>query len=254
MNSHPALRELTAQADFAARFSETVQKVSSATDAAEAVILLKQAASLLGADTAAFGSFIRDDPSHASYRILLACDPVWCLEYGRRAWHLDDPWLNYALEHSEPIRARELAAQSAAQRSLIELAKQFGVESAVIVPAPSGGQVTRVGVLLLGSPIPDYFEDDGFIALKVQARSLAMELHEWWIDQIKRELIAERRITPEDIVLLRRERLGQSTKKIASELDASPSSIDSRFQRINAKLDVPNRRLAAHLAAEYGLI
>jgi len=254
MSSSLSLHDLTAQPDYAARVSEIVQKVASAADAAEALALLKQAAQLMGADSAAFGSFIRDDPSHESYRFLLACDPVWCLEYGRRAWFADDPWLIYALEHSEPARASEVAIETPEQQSIVDLAREFGVESAAIIPAPSGGRVTRVGVLCLGSSTAGFFEDAGFIALKIQARSLAMELHEWWINQIKRELIADRRITPEDLVLLRRERLGHSTKKIAADLDASPSSIDSRFQRINAKLDAPNRKVAANLAAEYGLI
>ena len=34
----------------------------------------------------------------------------------------------------------------------------------------------------------------------------------------------------------------------------SPTAVNSRFQRLNAKLGVPNRKAAAQLAAEYGLI
>jgi DNA-binding NarL/FixJ family response regulator len=81
-----------------------------------------------------------------------------------------------------------------------------------------------------------------------------MELNEWWIDRIKRELCASARITPEDVALLRHERLGHGTKRIATELGTTTSSVDSRFQRINAKLGVANRKAAATLAAEYGLI
>src|SRR5262249_22362528 len=110
------------------------------------------------------------------------------------------------------------------------------------------------GVLCLGSKTPGYFEADGFLAVKIAARSLAMELHEWWIGQIKRQLIANAGITADDLILLRHERLGHSTKAIAAELDVSLSSIDSRFKRVNQKLGVPNRKAAASLAAEYGLI
>lgn len=254
MSSAQTLCEVTARPDYAGRVSEIVQRVATATDAAEALVLLKEATRRMGADVAAFGSFIRDDPSHESYRFLVACDPVWCLEYERRAWYADDPWLNYAREHSEPTRAAEIPIETPEQRSIVDLAEEFGVRSAAIIPAPTGGKVTRVGVLCLGSSTIGYFDDAGFTALKVAARSLAMELHEWWIDRIKQELIADKRITQEDLVLLRRERLGHSTKRIAADLDASTSSIDSRFQRINTKLDVPNRKLAANLAAEYGLI
>src|SRR5262249_46288906 len=161
-------------------------------------------------------SFIRDDPSHESYRFLLACDPMWCFEYERRAWYANDPWLNYALNHSEPARASEIPIASKQQGAAVDLAAEFGFRSAAIVPAPSSGGLSRVGVLVLGSAKAEFFEGDGFIRLKLVARSLAMELHEWWVGQIKRELIVNARITPEDIVLLRYERMGHSTKQIAA--------------------------------------
>ena len=86
------------------------------------------------------------------------------------------------------------------------------------------------------------------------ARSLAMELHEWWIARIKRELIANVHLSEEDLQLLAQERLGRGTKAICSALQMSPTAVNSRFQRLNAKLGVPNRKAAAQLAAEYGLI
>jgi len=248
-----SLAELTSRSDYFRGASEVIQRVPTARDEAEAVALLREGSARLGADSAAFASFIRDDPSHESYRFLLACDPVWCCEYERRAWYANDPWLNYALNHSEPARASEIAV-SPQQRAVLELAEEFGIRSAVIVPAPSSGGLTRVGVLCLGSSTAGFFEDEGFVALKVAARSLAMELHEWWIGRIKRDLVVNAHITPDDLILLRHERVGHRTKKIATELDVSPSSIDTRFQRINAKLGVPNRAAAARLAAEYGLI
>lgn len=250
----PSLAALTSRPDYFGHVGKVIQRIPGAIDQADAVALLKEASDALGAASAAFASFIRDDPSRESYRFLLACDPVWCGEYERRAWYANDPWLNYALNHSEPVCASEIPVVTQEQRSVVELAERFGFRSAVIVPAPSSGGLTRVGVLCLGSSIPGFFEADGFISLKVLARSLAMELHEWWIGQIKRELIAHARITPEDLMLLRHERLGHSTKRIAAELNTSPGSIDSRFQRLNAKLGVPNRKAAANVAAEYGVI
>ena len=249
-----SLAALTSRPDYFGRVSEIVQRLPGAADEAEALVLLKESADCIGADSAAFGSFIRDDPSHESYRFLLACDPVWCLEYGRRVWYAHDPWLNYALMHSEPVRASEIPVTTNEEREIVKLAEEFGVKSAVIVPAPASGSVTRIGVLCLGSAQDGFFEGDGFVPLKIAARSLAMELNEWWIDRIKRELRETARITAEDLALLRHERLGHGTKRIATELGTSPSSVDSRFQRINAKLGVANRKAAASLAAEYGLI
>jgi DNA-binding NarL/FixJ family response regulator len=91
-------------------------------------------------------------------------------------------------------------------------------------------------------------------AIKSLSRSLAMELHEWWVRKIRDELLVTYRIGPEDLELLRLERAGESTKDIARRGNMTTAAVDSRFQRLNAKLGTPNRKATARLAAEYGLI
>jgi DNA-binding CsgD family transcriptional regulator len=250
----PPLATVTSNPAYASQVSAVVQSIAEASDEPSVVDLLGKAARQLGADAAAFVSFIRDDGAHESYRFMLACDPVWCHEYQRRGWYAQDPWLQYALNHTEPALASSIPVGSAKQRELSELAKSFGFASTVIVPAPSAGALSRVGVLCLGCAEEGYFEGEGFAPLKVAARGLAMELHEWWIARIKGELIANAGVTDDDLELLHHERMGHSTKTIALACDASPSAIDCRFQRLNRKLGVPNRKAAATLAAEYGLI
>lgn len=254
MQMRKPLVELAREPDYSDKVLATIRMLDRATDEAQAVDVLATACKQMGTDAAAFVSFVRDDPSHESFRFLLACDPVWCLEYERRAWYTDDPWLQYCLSHTEPARAEDIQPGTPRQREVVELAAQFDFVSALIVPAPSSGALTRMGVLCLGSSVPAFFNDDGYLALKVLARSLAMELHEWWIARIKSELIASAKLTDEDVILLAQERLGHSTKYIAAKLHMSPNAINSRFQRMNAKLGVPNRKSAAQLAAEYGLI
>ncbi|UUX95365.1 autoinducer binding domain-containing protein [Aquabacterium sp. J223] len=249
-----ALVDFTGRADYLSVAGDVIRRVPEAVDETQALALLCEATDRLGADASAFVSFIRDDVSHESYRFLLACDPTWCLEYERRCWYANDPWLAYALRHSEPARASEIPITSRQQRDAVELAMQYGFQSAAIIPAPSSGGLSRLGVLCLGSATAGFYEGDGFTIFKLAARPLAMELHEWWIARIRAELVATTRVTAEDVLLLRLERQGRSTKHIAAELDMSTSAVDSRFQRLNVKLGVPNRRSAAALAAEYGLI
>jgi hypothetical protein len=249
------LREVTSADDYFMRVSEVVRQMGAARDAIQAVELLEQATHRMGADASVFASVIRDDDLRASCRFLLACQPEWFIEYEQRAWYANDPWLAYAMHHSEPIRGHEIAGNPASARSIAELAQGSGFRSSVIVPAPSAVGLSRVGVLFLGSSTPGYFDDErSYVALKVVARSVAMELHEWWMARIRDELIARTQISASDLVLLAHEHQGHSTKAIARALSASAGSIDSRFQRINAKLGVANRKAAARLAAEYGLI
>ncbi len=254
MTPHVPLAEVVAAASFAARIVAITARLASAADEAEAVGVLQQAAATMGADAAAFVSFVRDDDAHDTFRFLLACDPVWCAEYERRAWYALDPWLAYARAHTEPVRGADVPAEAGAQREIVELARRHGFNDALIVPAPASGMVTRLGLLCLGSEHEGFFADGGFAILKPLARSLAMELHAWWIERIKCELARAAQLTEEDLLLLRHERQGRGTKAIASELAASPNAINSRFQRMNARLGVPNRKAAAQLAAEYGLI
>ena len=252
--SAPKLADITSAPGYPGAVSTLIQAVGSAADEACAVTILDQAARQMGAESSAFVSFVRDDGSHESFRFLLACDPVWCHEYQRRAWYAHDPWLQYALSCAEPALASTITLGSAKQRELDELARQYGFASGLIVPAPSATSLSRVGVLCLGSSQTGYFEAGGLGPLRIAARALAMELHDWWIARIKGKLLVNAGLTEDDIVLLRYERSGLGTKAIAATLNTTTGAVDSRFQRLNQKLGVPNRRAAATLAAEYGLV
>ena len=253
--AHPRrLHDLTSAAGYADAVTAIVGRVTGAADPSQAVLLLHQASRQMGADAAAFVSFIPDDGSHASYRFLLACDPSWCFEYQRQLSLADDPWLDYACHHSEPACASTIDARSTAQQGTPSLAHRFGFRSAVIVPAPSGVGLGRTGMLCLGSNTPGFFEADGFVTLRTLARGLAMDLHEWWIAKLRREVIDDAELTEGELKLLQWEWQGLNSKQIGNLLGMGPACVDSRFQRLNLKLGVPNRRAAAKLAAEYGLI
>ena len=248
------LQQVTAASDYFARVSAIVDAIESTTDRWRAVELLEEATRCMGAQAAIFASFIRDDASGESYRLLLACDPQWCVEYEQQSWYANDPWLNYAIEHTAPIRGSEIRVATAAQRAIVELTQRFGFTSSVIVPTPSSRGRSRRGVLCLGSSVPDYFEAQGYLKFKVVARSVAMELHEWWLKRLQEELIDASGITEAEVRLLHLQRDGLSTKEIAERLSMTPITVNSRFQRIRAKLGVTSRRAASHLAAEYGLL
>lgn len=248
------LQEVVSAKGFAENALSVIQQISQAADDTEIVDALNQAKRALGAEHAAFASFVRDDVAMESFRFLLACDPAWCIEYQRHGWYAHDPWLLYAETHSEPICAAKIPLRTPGQRAVISLAATYGVASAYIVPAPSGGTVSRLGVLMLGSRYEGYFEGEATAPIKVLARSLAMELHEWWVRRVRQEIIKKCHLTPDDMELLALERQGFGSKQIADKLNTSPSAVDSRFQRLNAKFNMPTRKATARVAAEYGVI
>lgn len=248
------LSDVTSTAGYADAVTAIVSQIASAEDPCQAANLLKQASQRLGADVAAFVSFIPDNEAHAAYRFMMACDPIWCFEYQQYSWFANDPWLDYAAHHSEPTCASHIGARTNAQREVLELACRYGFRSAAIIPAPSNSGLSRVGLLCLGSNTPAFFEADGFVTLRTVARGLAMELNEWWITKLRHDVFDDAELSERDLQLLRWEREGLNSKAIGRLLDMQPTSVDSRFQRLNMKLGVPTRRAAAKVAAEYGLI
>ena len=239
---------------YPARVATIAAQITAANDQPTVHTLFLEGVTALGATSAVFVSFVRDDGDLAACRFMLACDPAWARLYVQEGHFVHDPWLAYAAHHSEPIVASALNLLDNDHRRVIDLAARAGFVSAVLVPAHSGAGHSRISLLCLGSATPGYFEDAGLPRLRVSARMLALELHDWWLSRIRRDLIAKARITPADLVLLQHECQGHSSKKIANELHVSKSSINSRFQRMNAKLGVGNRRMAVQLAVECGLI
>ena len=230
------LRDLIAAPDYFARVSEVVLRIETTSDPASLVQFLREATGLVGADVAAFVSFI-DDGECESFRYLLACDPQWCVDYEQRAWYADDPWLAYARRHAEPIRASEIASSGPVQAEVVRLAEKYGFRSTAIVPAPSSGGLSRLGMLCLGSSSAGYFEEAGFGAVKVVARPLAAALLEGCIRSTRDELISAWGVNSKELALLDLERRGMTTKQIAASLGVSPHAVDSYFQRLNRKLD-----------------
>lgn len=249
-----ALSELTGRPDYLPRAHEVIAKIPAAADAAAVVALLAEATQRIGGDVAAWCGFIQEDDVRAAFRFFLACDPRWCIEYEQQGWYVDDPWLAYARSNPEPTLGHRIALATDAQARMVARAEEFGFRSTIIVPVQGGGGLTRVGMLCVGSSTPRFFEADGYGALRVVARTLATEVHDWWLRRVGEEFRSTCQMTREDLRLLSGTRNGLNAKELARQLRKSPVAVDCRFQRINAKLGVRDRRTAARLAAEYGLI
>lgn len=248
------LAELTRSPEYGARLIEILPAIGDASTTEVAVDLFRQATTQLGADAGVFMSYLRDDATRASYRSLLACDPLWASEYARRNWHDNDPWLRHATHQTEPVRSSELQLASADEEAFAQASASLGFASAVIAPAPTCAGQSRIGVLCLGSNHLGFFDDDGYGKVRVLARALSMELHRWLLQAIRKELLAKSRLTVADIELLRHEQAGHTSKVIGAALNIEAKTVDCRFQRVSAKLEAPDRRTAMRIARLYGLL
>jgi hypothetical protein len=248
-----SLAELTRVSDYGAKVLNVLPSIGDAEDAEAAVRQFRHALRLMGADAGVFLSVIQDGAMRTSHRSLLACDPLWAIEYVKGGWHDTDPWLRHALHDAEPILGSELALRPN-EHDFASVSSRLGFASSIIVPAPSSAGTSRVAVLTLGSHDLGFFEGGGFGLVRIVARALAMELHRWMLQTIRRDLIARSRITPAEIALLRHEEEGHTSKMIGAALNVEAKTIDCRFQRVSAKLDAPDRRTAARIARLYGLL
>lgn len=249
-----SLLDIVTAGDYDARVNALVARICEASDQATALSLLRLTVRTMGAEHAVFVSFVRDSVEVSACRFMLACDPAWCRQYLEGGHLTHDPWLAYAAHHADPIVASTLPIGDTSALQTVEIALRNGFASAVLAPAHSGAGHSRISLLCLGSSRAGFFEAEGFGHFRLGARLLAAELHDWWLARIRRELVVKSRISASDLDLLRHERQGHSSKRIAAELQVSTSSINSRFQRMNIKLGVPNRRVAARLAVECGLL
>lgn len=231
-----------------------IEHLAAAASEADAVSILACATRTLGAQVSQFTSVIRDVDSLTSYRVLHAGNPAWASRYGSQAWWRNDPWLRYALGHTEPICGSTFAHLSAEEAEVRLAGQEAGFQHMVVIPSPSTAAQSRVGVLCLGSRHPGFLANARVPALRSYGRALSMELSDWTQRFIKAELLARAKITDADLVLLRHEHAGHSSKVIASDLGIEAKTIDCRFRRLCMRMGVGNRRAAARLAELYGLL
>jgi DNA-binding CsgD family transcriptional regulator len=251
--AEPDLAQVVRRHGYGLRIGALAERIAQATDPSAVLTLLRTSTRALGAQSAAFVTFVRDKAAVSSCRFLLACEPGWSQRYLEEGCIEHDPWLAYAARYSAPVQASRLAVAAPEAQGVVQLAAEYGFASVALVPVHSGEGQPRVSLLCLGSSRRGYFEGEGFGRFRLGARLIAAELHDWSLARLRNELLDRARITAAEIGLLHHEHLGHSSKRIAAELRTSASAINSRFQRMNSKLGVSNRRMAASLALECGL-
>lgn len=235
------------------RLAELAEQVARAGSCDEVQTLLHLASLTLGAERSFFAS-ISGEGTASRYGLVLDCDASWWHRYRAACPPTGNPWFAYAVKHSAPILATQLGAASPQHRRLCEVLAAAGFASAMLVPAHSHHSDHRASLLCLGHSTKGYFEAALFDQFLVAARSFALELHGWWARHEQGQLARQTRLSSADVSLLERHCAGLSSKQIAAEQHVSCEAINSRFQRIIAKVGVRNRRAAARVAVDCGLI
>lgn len=216
-----------------------------ASDPCDLLVSLYRVTQAFGARASACAHVVPDPERPPQVLLLCACDAERIYTHLSTGSALGHPWLHYARDHDEPVWSAQLGSTSADP-------PPASSRPVLIVPTHSGGTTGRYGVLVVEFAGTD---DDGLVhEQRLLAEGLAHELHDWWMRRTRAELQREARLRSADLRLLAFERQGLGTKQIARLIDSTLLAVDSRFQRINAKLGVANRRHAALRAAIHGLL
>jgi len=235
------------------RLAEVADSISTAASVAEFQTLLHAGTLALGAERSYFAS-VSGDGANSACVVILDCDPAWWHRYRAGSSLHDDPWLGYALRHAAPVLTSELKPNARQNALFAQAAAAAGFASGLVVPAHSGTLEQRFSVFCLGHSTPGFFDAPTFDAVRVGARSIANEMHEWWARNERERLTQSTRLSAQDLELLERHCAGLSSKQIAAELNVSCDAVNSRFQRIIVRLGVRTRRAAATVAVKCGLL
>lgn len=233
---------------------DAIMRIHLAMDPPQLLERLMRATSAIGATASIYTLRIPENGTEPSSFTLFACHPALAQRQSRLGPLSNHPWFRCAGERCAPATEQQLRLTSAADAEAIDLARQYGFRSCLIVPTPSSVDAERLGMLCVGSTNAGAFEGEEAALLRALARTLAAELHDWVTRHMSQCLEEGAGLQKPDVELLKLAWQGMGTKEIALKTGMSPTSVNSRFQRLNVRLRCANRRESARRAAVYGLL
>jgi len=230
-----------------------IDNIRSARDAAECLERLFRATRAIDATASLYTVLIPEKGSELSSITLFACDPGFAEQLFDVRSVESHPWVRFARSHTTPGSGGQVPIDGAADVAAIDVARAHGFGSYLVVPTIAGAELGRIELLCLGRAVDDSFEGEGQRIVRLLARSLAAEMHDWFSLHLQAGLQRSARLQAQDVQLLALEWEGLGTKQIALRTGMSMAAVDSRFQRLNQRLNCPSRKASARRAAEHGL-
>ena len=130
--------------DFLARAVDAISRIHPAPDAPHLLERLMHATASIGATASLYTAAIPENEEETSSFSLFACDPGFAHRQHRLGSLLDHPWFRFACTHSAPGTDRQIPLPEASDTAAIELARQYGFTSCLIVPIPLATDSARV--------------------------------------------------------------------------------------------------------------
>ncbi|KLD78886.1 hypothetical protein FZ025_17165 [Xanthomonas hyacinthi] len=231
----------------------SIEQISSCGSEFDLHLLLRAIFAEVGVDSYFFTTIFNPEEggSNSSVRFLIGCHPRLIQLYQDRKWFMNDPVVEYAKSNTAPMSMESLSYASTGQRELRDAIRAFGYHGGVIIPVHTGS--TKRGGLLCLWACKDKDVGD-LMDSRVILRSMAMELLEWWVRNLKQEAIIRFKLTDREIKIMRLTRRGYDASNIATEIGVSTKVIYAKTKSIRDKLNAENLRKALNLIDAYGLL
>lgn len=242
--------------DLAEDVMDVISELERCMTEADAHDLTMKVVQQLGADWFVYTTMLPPElnKSDESYHYFIGCRKELCELYNRRMWMMNDPFMDYALSNSAPILSSKVKMMTPGQVEILRVGADHGFRSGLVVPTHTSMGKKRMGLLYIGSELP---EDQGEPMLwrkRIQFGALGHELLQWWNTRLRKQAMRKYSLLDDEIDLLQQVRKGKVASEIAAIYDMKVSVVYRKYETIKEKLDVDKIEHAVVAAEAIGLL
>lgn len=236
---------------------EVIGELADCVTEAEASSLVKDVVELLGAQWFVYTTLLPPEFNkvNESFHFFVGCSPELCRLYNKRMWMMNDPFFEYAKMNSAPIIGSKIKVQTPGQLELLKVGAEHGFRSGLVIPTHTSSDANkRMGVLYVGSELPEEVGEPMLLKKRVQFGALGTELLLWWNNRLRTQAMRKFSLVEDDVELLQLSKKGLVAAELAAIYDVKVAAIYKRLNTIKEKFDVDKIEQAVREAEAQGIL
>ncbi|WP_052135609.1 helix-turn-helix transcriptional regulator [Collimonas arenae] len=193
--------------------------------------------------------------ANESFRFFIGCKPELCQIYNKRMWMMNDPFFEYARTNTAPTVGSKIKVKTAGQAEIMRVSAEHGFRSGLVVPTHSSMDSNkRMGLLYIGSELPEEIGEPMLLRKRVQFGALGTELLHWWSNRLKQQAMRKFSLLDEEVELLQLSKKGVVANEIAALFDIKVTAAYRKLNVIKEKFNVDKIDQAVMKADAAGLL
>jgi DNA-binding CsgD family transcriptional regulator len=223
----------------------------------EANNLTKKIVEMLGGQWFVYTTLLPPEFNAAndSFRFFIGCKAELCQIYNKRMWMMNDPFFEYARTNNYPTVGSKIKVQTAGQAEIMKVGAQHGFRSGLVVPTHTSMDANkRMGLLYIGSELPEEIGEPLLLKKRVQFGALGTELLLWWNNRLRQQAMRKYSLVDEEVELLQLSKKGMVAQEIAALFDIKIAVVYRKLNSIKEKFNVDRIEQAVVAADAAGLL